>query len=161
MIILYILTMLSLILSWLINRKKTVKAFMIAWKRFYKVLPAFGLMVTAVAIVLPLIPPEFIARTLGQNNRWLGMLLGMGVGSVSMMPGFIAFPLGGLLVAKGVPYMVISAFTTSLMMVGILSFPLEKQYLGVKPALIRNLIALVVSILVATVTGLAFGELQL
>jgi len=80
---------------------------------------------------------------------------------VSMMPGFIAFPLGGLLVAKGVPYMVISAFTTSLMMVGILSFPLEKQYLGVKPALIRNLIALVVSILVATVTGLAFGELQL
>jgi len=118
-------------------------------------------MVTAVAIVLPLIPPEFIARTLGQNNHWLGVLIGTGVGSISMMPGFIAFPLGGVLISKGVPYMVISSFTTSLMMVGILTFPLEKQYLGAKPAVIRNTVSLIIAIIVAIITGIAFGELSL
>jgi len=161
MLILYGLTQICLITSWIINRKKTIKALKIAWKRFYKILPAFGLMVTAVAIVLPLLPPEFIAGTLGQNNHWLGVLIGIGFGSISMMPGFIAFPLGGVLISKGVPYMVISAFTTSLMMVGILTFPIEKQYLGARPAVIRNAVSLLIALIVAVITGIAFGELGL
>ncbi len=161
MVILYILTFVCLIISWMISKNKTIRALNIAWKRFYKILPAFGFMVVVVAIVLPLIPPEYIARTLGQNNRWLGMIIGTGIGSISMMPGFIAFPLGGVLVSKGVPYMVISGFTTSLMMVGILTFPVEKQYLGTKPAIIRNSVSLLIALIVAVITGIAFGELIL
>lgn len=132
---------------------------MIGFKKFRKILPSFGLMVVAVAIALPLLPPEFIAKTLGQDNRLIGVLLGTSIGSVSMMPGFIAFPLSGLLIEQGVPYMVIAAFTTTLMMVGILSFPIEQKYLGTKVALVRNLVSLVITILVAIVIGFAFGEI--
>ncbi|MCD6182218.1 MAG: hypothetical protein J7K89_07550 [Candidatus Cloacimonetes bacterium] len=161
MIVLYIVTGILLVVSWKANATKTRKALKIAWKRFARILPAFGLMVMAVAIVLPLIPPEFIARSLGMNNRWLGMTVGSLLGSISMMPGFIAYPLSGILLSQGVPYMVISAFTTTLMMVGVLSFPLEKQYLGTRPALLRNLMSLLIALLVAVITGFAFGEIAL
>ncbi len=132
---------------------------MIGFKKFRKILPSFGLMVVAVAIALPLLPPEFIAKSLGHDNHWLGMFLGGSLGSVSMMPGFIAFPLSGLLIEQGVPYMAISAFTTTLMMVGILSFPVEQKYLGTKVALIRNLVSLVIAVLVSVAVGFSFGEI--
>jgi uncharacterized membrane protein YraQ (UPF0718 family) len=161
MIVLYILTVVLLLASWLADRKKTQAALKVAWKRFFKILPGFGLMVVAVSIILPLIPPEVISKSLGQSNRWLGLALGSALGSLSMMPGFIAFPLSGVLIKQGVPYMVISAFTTTLMMVGILSFPLEKQYLGTGPALLRNAVSLLVALVVAIITGFAFGEVLL
>ncbi len=56
------------------------------------------------------------------------------------MPGFIAFPLSGILLSKGVPYMVISAFTTTLMIVGVLSYPVEKAYFGTKVTIMRNVV---------------------
>jgi len=161
MIVFYILTFVCLLLSFVKDRKKTKKALMIGFKKFRKILPSFGLMVVAVAIALPLLPPEFIAKTLGQDNHWLGMLLGGSIGSVSMMPGFIAFPLSGVLIEQGVPYMVIAAFTTTLMMVGILSFPIEQKYLGTKVALVRNVVSLVITVLVAVAVGFAFGELMI
>jgi len=46
-------------------------------------------------------------------------------------------------------------------MVGVLSFPLEKQYLGTRPALLRNLMSLLIALLVAVITGFAFGEIAL
>jgi len=161
MIVFYILTFVCLLLSFVKDRKKTKKALMIGFKKFRKILPSFGLMVVAVAIALPLLPPEFIAKTLGQDNHWLGMLLGGSIGSVSMMPGFIAFPLSGVLIEQGVPYMVIAAFTTTLMMVGILSFPIEQKYLRTKVALVRNVVSLVITVLVAVAVGFAFGELMI
>jgi len=53
----------------------------------------------------------------------------------------------------------LSAFSTTLMMVGAISFPLEKTYLGTRLALCRNAISFVIAILVALATGLYFGEL--
>jgi hypothetical protein len=75
------------------------------------------------------------------------------------MPGFIAFPLCGILLREGALYMVLSAFSTTLMMVGIATFPLERTYLGARLALARNLVSLGIALLVAIVTGFVFGEL--
>jgi hypothetical protein len=75
------------------------------------------------------------------------------------MPGFIAFPLCGILLETGVPYMVLSAFTTTLMMVGVLTFPVERAYLGTKVTIIRNVISFVIALTVAIITGIAFGEI--
>jgi uncharacterized membrane protein YraQ (UPF0718 family) len=80
-------------------------------------------------------------------------------GSITIMPGFIAFPLSGILLNKGVPYMVLSAFTTTLMMVGILTYPVEKEYFGVKVTIIRNIISLFIALAVAMMTGIFFGEI--
>jgi hypothetical protein len=75
------------------------------------------------------------------------------------MPGFIAFPLCGMLLEKGVSYMVLSGFSTTLMMVGVLTFPVERAYLGTKVAVLRNLIYLMIAVVVTLITGLCFGEL--
>jgi uncharacterized membrane protein YraQ (UPF0718 family) len=75
------------------------------------------------------------------------------------MPGFIAFPLCGILLKKGVSYMVLSAFSTSLMMVGILTYPVEKAYFGVRVTVIRNIISLLIAVFTALIIGLYFGEL--
>jgi len=54
--------------------------------------------------------------------------------------------------------MVLSAFTTTLMMVGIITFPLEKEYFGVKVTVIRNTISFFIALIVAVITGIFFGE---
>ena len=55
--------------------------------------------------------------------------------------------------------MVLSAFSTTLMMVGIVTLPIERRYLGTRLALVRNAASLIIAVFVAVVTGFAFGEL--
>lgn len=86
-------------------------------------------------------------------------MIAYALGSISLMPGFIAFPLCGMLLEKGVLYMILSGFSTTLMMVGVLTFPVERAYLGTKVAVLRNLIYLVIAVVVTIITGLCFGEL--
>jgi len=159
MLILYIMTALLLGLSLLADARKTGHALYVAWKRFQGIAPAFIVMLVLIAVALYFMPEHLVARALARQNKWGGMAGAMGLGSVSIMPGFIAFPLCGVLRNKGALYMVLSAFSTTLMMVGVVTFPVEKIYLGVRLALWRNVIAFSIAVAVAIVTGLYFGEL--
>ena len=116
-------------------------------------------MLVLVSIALFLVPDEVISSYLGAENKFIGVLLASLVGSVTLMPGFIVFPLCGILLSKGVLYMVLSAFTTTLMMVGILTYPLEKDYFGAKVTIIRNAIGFCIALVIAIVTGIFFGEI--
>jgi len=157
----YIAITTAALISFIFDRKKTVKALHIALKRFVKILPAFLMMLVMVSIALFLVPEEVISTYLGGSDRYLGVLIGAGLGSITLMPGFIAYPLCGILLKKGVAYMVLSAFSTTMMMVGVLTYPVEKAYLGVKVTLIRNLVSFVIALAVALATGLFFGEVFL
>ena len=161
MIYIYIATAAVVLVSFLFSREKTLKALRITYKRFVKILPAFVTMLVLVSIVLFLIPEKLISTYLGSNNRYVGVLIGAILGSVTLMPGFIAYPLCGILLNKGVAYMVLSAFSTTLMMVGVLTYPVEKAYLGAKVTLLRNLIGFTIALVVALATGLFFGEVFL
>ncbi len=154
----YIATGAALLLSFVVSREKTFQALRIAYRRLAKILPAFLVMLVLVSIVLFLVPESLISTYLGGNNRYVGVLIGAVLGSVVLMPGFIAYPLCGILLQKGVAYMVLSAFSTTLMMVGVLTYPVEKAYLGTKVTVIRNLISFAIALLVALATGLFFGE---
>jgi hypothetical protein len=55
--------------------------------------------------------------------------------------------------------MVLSAFTTTLMMVGVLTYPIEKEYFGGRVTIIRNLISLFIAFIVALITGVFFREI--
>lgn len=154
-----ILTMAAVLFSFLADRGKTVQAMRIAVKRFVAILPRFFLMIVLVAVVLFLIPERFIVRYLGTGNLWAGVLLASLLGSVSVMPGFIAFPLCGILLASGVPYAVLAAFSTTLMTVGVVTAPVEMKYLGIGVTFLRNGISLLISLIVALAVGLFFGEI--
>lgn len=156
---LYIATGLAVLISFIANREKTLRAIKIAFKRFVTILPAFLNMLILVSIVLFLVPDKIISHYLGSNNIFTGVLLGSFFGSITLMPGFIAFPLCGILLKKGVLYIVLSAFTTTLMMVGVLTYPIEKEYLGTKVTIVRNVIGFFIALIVAVMTGIFFGEI--
>ena len=148
-----------LLVSLIANRAKTLKALRIAAKKLLSILPAFLLMVAGVSIALTLIPEQTIIGALGGESRLWGTLAAAGIGSIIFMPGFVAFPLAGILLQKGVAYMVLSAFTTTLMMVGVVTFPIEQRFLGSRVTIMRNLLGLLVALVVALATGVYFGEL--
>ncbi len=159
MVYLYGAVALALICSFLADRAKTYKALKITVKRFGKILPAFAAMLVLVSIVLGIIPNELIVRYLGRSNMLTGTLAASFFGSITLMPGFIAYPLCGILLQKGVSYTVISAFTTTLMMVGFVTFPIEKKYFGTKVTVIRNVLSFFIALTVAVATGFFFGEI--
>jgi len=156
---LYIATGFALLISFIINHEKTLKAVKIAFKRFVNIFPAFLGMLILVSIVLFLIPDKIISNYLGKNNIFIGVLFASFFGSITLMPGFIAFPLCGILLKKGVLYMVLSAFSTTLMMVGVLTYPIEKEYFGVRLTILRNIMSLFIAFVVAVMTGIFFKEI--
>jgi len=156
---LYIVAGLALLISLIASREKTVRALKIAARRFIRILPAFLVMIILVSVVLYLVPDELISRFLGSDNKFTAVALASLLGSVTFMPGFITFPLAGILVQKGVAYMVIAAFTTTLMMVGVLTAPIEKAYFGLRVTVIRNVISFLIALTVAIMIGLFFGEI--
>jgi len=147
------------LVSLIADRQKTLKAVKIAVRRFVRIFPAFLTMIILVSVVLFLVPDKVISVYLGGSNKFIGVVLAASLGSLTFMPGFIAFPLSGILLQKGVAYMVLAAFTTTLMMVGVLTAPIEKEYFGIKVTIIRNVAGLLIALAVTVVIGIFFGEI--
>lgn len=159
MLYLYIITAAALLVSLAANRTKTIAAITLAARRLLKILPAFSTVMVLFSVTIVLLPQEVVARVIGQDSGWLGVAIAAGIGSIAYMPGFIAFPLSGALLRQGIPYTVLATFTTTLMMVGVLTYPLEQQYFGRSVALIRNVLNLLIALVVAMAIGFVFGEL--
>ena len=141
------------------DRKKTIRGLKIGIRKVLNVIPVFLLMLILVSIALTLIPEELISDTLSGGNSSLTTIIALALGSVAVLPGFVAFPLGSVLRDQGVLYMVIAAFTCSLMMVGIMTLPVERQFFGTRFAVLRNISGIILSLLIALVMGLVFGEI--
>lgn len=159
MIFIYILTAIVTIVSFFIDRQKTKKAFIVGAKKLWKITPPFVSVLVSVSIVLYFVPNSLIADYLGGSNSYFGVAIASLIGSVTVMPGPIVYPLCGILVEKGISYSVIAAFSSSLMMVGVLTFPMEQAYFGKKFAILRNLIGLVIALIIALVFSLVEGRL--
>lgn len=156
----YALTVAAVLLSSIRDWKRTVRAFRMAGKKLLNILPTFLYMLILVSITLTFISDELIMRHIGGGGL-VPMLTAAAIGTVTMMPGFVAFPLCGILLQKGVSYMTLAAFTTTLMMVGVESWPVERKFLGLKAALLHNFVQnMAIALLVALGIGLAFGELM-
>ena len=93
MTVLYIICGLAVIASAIADRRKTIKAFRIALKKLLKILPAFLMMLVLISIVLYLVPEDIIVRYLGTGSSAGSVGIAALIGSITMMPGFIAFPL--------------------------------------------------------------------
>ena len=117
-------------------------------------LPQFLLLVVLVSVFLGLMSRDTLAHLLGQESGALGVLIAAGVGSVALIPGPIAYPLAGMLLERGVPYTVLAVFITTLMMVGVITFPVEREYLGTHTAALRNLLSLAGALLVGLIMGI-------
>ena len=161
MIALYIAVASALVISFYFDRAKTLSAVKIGVKRFISILPELIIMTIIISVVLFFVPESLIVRYLGTRNILISGTLAAVLGSITLMPGFIAYPLCGMLLQKGVSYLVLGIFSSALMIVGVVTFPLEQRYFGVKVALLRNFIALLIALIVGLFIGLFYGEITL
>lgn len=152
-------TLFIVAIAYIIDKSKTQQALKLSVKKIKKIAPAFLWMLIFMSVALFIFSEEQIRTALANDNIYYSLALSLSCGSVAIIPGFIAFPLCGILREQGVAYMVLFGFTTSLMMVGIVTFPVEKVYFGVKLGIIRNIISLIIALIIALVTGLVYGEL--
>ena len=151
--ILYGLTAVLLLLSFLKNKQKTRMSLIKAWKAFENILPQFLSILLIIGIMLAILSPEVIASLIGKQSGLLGMIIAAAIGSITLIPGFVAFPLASALLKSGAGFMQIAVFISTLMMVGIVTIPVETKYFGKKATLLRNALAFVFSFIVALVIG--------
>ena len=81
--------------------------------------------------------------------RTVGGLIAAVIGSITLIPGFIAFPLARTVLDMGGGIMQVAAFISTLMMVGVVTAPMETQFFSRKAMLLRNGLSLLFSFLVA------------
>lgn len=146
-IILYSIATILIAISFFKDRTKTKQAMTKAWKGFTKLLPQVLAVMLLVGVSLAILTPETISNLIGDESGIFGTALSLIVGSITLIPSFIAFPLGGVLLENGAGYAQVAAFVSSIMAVGIMSLPVEIQYLGKSVAIWRNVSAFVISIL--------------
>lgn len=151
MLVIYIVTALAVIVSLIFSREKTLKGIVIGAKKLWQITGSFVTVIIGIAIVLYLVPSETISKLLDGSNDVVSVLIATLIGTVTVMPGPVVYPLCGVLVEQGITYPVIAAFSASLMLVGIVTFPMEKEYFGLKFALVRNFIGLFISVAIAVV----------
>jgi len=150
----YVLALGLLILSFSKDKPKTKNALQKAWKSFENILPQFLSILIIIGITLALSNPEMISTLIGGQSGWLGIVLASLIGSITLIPGFVAFPLAAALLKSGAGLTQLAVFISTLMMVGIVTIPVEIKYFGNKAAILRNALAYVFSFVVAIVIGL-------
>ena len=156
-IIFYSLALGLLSLSFIKDKKKTKMSLKKAWKSFENILPQMLAMITSIGIIVAVLSPSTISKIIGGSSGWYGVFTSAILGSITLIPAFVAFPLAAILLENGAGYMQLSAFVSTLTMVGVLTFPLEIKFFGKKFTIIRNLLAFGLAFLVAFIIGKVVG----
>lgn len=153
-IILWSLTALFLGISYYLKKKETLNGFKKAKKMISSMLPPILMILLVIGLILGVIPPETIEKVLGENQTVVSVIIASVFGSITIIPGFVAFPLVGSLVDQGANYAVAAAFLTTLTMVGIATMSLEKKQFGMKFTILRNSLSFGAAIVIALVLGM-------
>ncbi len=152
-VFLYSMAISGLIFSYFRDKKKTKKALMIAKNAFLKIFPEFSAILILIGIILAVLSPQVIDRIIGGQSGFFGMFLTSLVGSITLIPGFIAFPMAKSLLDSGAGISQIVVFISTLMMVGFVTAPMEIRFFGKRQTLIRNGFAYIYSFIVALIVG--------
>lgn len=155
--ILYGLCIVLTLVSFFKDKEKTKRALINGIKSFENIMPQFLSILVIIGIGLTILKPETISKLIGNDSGIFGVVLSSLVGSVIMMPTFVAFSTGNTLIQNGAGYAQVSALITTLTMVGVLTFPLEAKYIGKRGAFYRNFLAFLFSFVVAFFMGGVFS----
>lgn len=152
-IIMWIGTAIFLLFSFIKDKQKTKKSLTMAFGMGKSMLGSILSIIFLIGIILTILPPEKIAEFISKQPLILATVISAAFGTITLVPAFIAFPLVGTLVNAGVGIVCAVAFLTTLTMVGIVTFPLERREFGTKFTFVRNSLSFVFAILIALVMG--------
>ncbi len=150
---LWIITAVCFTISIIKDKKKTLNSMKMAKNMMGNMMGQIIGILFMIGLILTFIPPEMIKQYLGGANVIIASIVSAFVGSITLIPAFVAFPLVGSLVDMGASVVPAVAFLTTLTMVGLITFPLEKQEFGFKFAAVRNSLSFVFAIIIAMMMG--------
>lgn len=136
------------------DRAKARQAIRVAVRSFLGILPTMVAIIGLIGLLVGLVPPEFIARYLGQGAGWWATITATLIGAVLYIPSLVAFPLAASLLRAGASIATVAAFLTALVMVGTVTLPLEIHHVGKKIAISRNLLSLLFALVIALFMGM-------
>lgn len=139
------------------DKKKTKQGLNKAWKAFENILPAFAVILLSIGIMLAVLSPAAVTAMLGKESGFAGMLIAGLVGAITLIPGFVAFPLAKAVLEMGAGVLQVAVFVSTLMMVGVVTIPMEVRFFNRRVVLVRNVTAFIFSFAVAYVIGAVIG----
>lgn len=152
-IILLIVTAIFFIWSLIKDKEKSIESLRLAKKLFQSTFIEVFALMALVALFLSWIPDSVIKNLLGNSNEILSVLFGAGIGTITIIPAFVAFPLAGSLLKSGANLIAIAAFLSTLTMVGFATMPIEIRYFGKKFTFVRNAVSIVAAVFIALGMG--------
>ena len=153
----YYIAAILLLASFFKSKKKTKMALKKSWKSISNILPKFLAVICLVGIMLSIFNEELVSSMIGSESGLIGVFISSIVGSITLIPGFIAFPTAKVLLENGAGVAQVAVFISTLMMVGIMTLPLEIEYFGKRVALLRNSFSLVLSYIAAFIISRVVG----
>jgi len=142
------------LVSFFIDKKKTLAGLKKGLMMFKNIAIPFLNILILVSLLIYVVPPKIIQEYLGAKSGALGLGIAAIVGSIALIPGFISYPIASMLIKQGASYTVVATFMTTLMMVGIVTLPLEIKYFGKKVAILRNALNFIIAVIIGLLVGL-------
>ncbi|MFW5648165.1 MAG: permease, partial [Candidatus Alkaliphilus sp. MAG34] len=124
---LWIITLIWFIISIIKDKEKTINSMKRSKKMMGSMMGQIVGILFLIGLILTFVPPELIRDYLGGSNTILSAILAAVLGSVTLIPAFVAFPLVGSIVDMGASIMPAVAFLTTLTMVGLVTLKIKKK----------------------------------
>ena len=138
---------------WQIDRNKVRQSLRLSWKSLLKLLPLLVAIFGLVGLFQEFIPPEIVARLLGESSGLFSLVISTFAGAISIGPPLAAYPLAETLLKSGAWPPAIAAFIFSWISIGVITLPFEAATFGTRFALLRNGISFIAAMLCGLLLG--------
>lgn len=158
-IILNAVAALVLVISLVLDRRKTFQGLMVGLQVLKGMLALIIVIVVLVGLLLGFVPENLLASTIGGKGGVLGLIIAAVFGSLVAIPSPAIFPLAvsmlGLAGTQAGFFAVatVGCFITTNSMVGCVSFPIELNIMGSRAAWIRLSLSFVAAVSIALLMG--------
>lgn len=152
-IIFWVIALVLLLISIIKDKDKTKKAFKNSKNSLKFMLPSIVGIIFMIGLIITILPPDLIGTYFNGDNIFTSTFISALFGSITLIPAFVAFPLVGSFIEMGASIVPGAAFLTTLTMVGVVTFPIEKAKFGLKFTLTRNLLSFIFAIIIAILMG--------
>ena len=128
-------------------------------KTLYAVTPMLLAVIGLVGIFKTFITPQML-HALFDGSPLHDMLIGLGIGGVSVGQPFLSYFIGGELLDEGATFYGVTAFILSFVTLGVVQLPMEFSIFGFKFALLRNILSLLFAFILSWAIAFTLGAVS-
>jgi len=138
---------------------KFKSAFKDTFKTLYMISPMLLAVIGLIGLFKTFITPEML-HTFFTGSLLHDMLMGVGLGGISVGQPFLSYIIGGELLNEGASFYGVTAFILAFVTLGVVQLPMEFSIFGFRFMLLRNLLSLLFAFLISWAIALTLGMLS-